>query len=72
MEIAGIQPFTIGNLQQQPYLKELVGGDEKIQDFFTSSLQNTAMLVDMGLRNLATKEIAFSLQSAGLLKGKER
>jgi hypothetical protein len=71
MEIAGIQPFTIGNLQQQPYLKELVGGDEKIQDFFTSSLQNTAMLVDMGLRNLATKEIAFSLQSAGLLKGKE-
>ena len=71
MEIAGIQPFTIGNLQQQPYLKELVGGDEKIQDFFTSSLQNTSMLVDMGLRNLATKEIAFSLQSAGLLKGKE-
>jgi hypothetical protein len=71
MEIAGIQPFTIGNLQQQPYLKELVGGDEKIQDFFTSSLQNTAMLVDMGLRNLATKEIAFSLQSAGLLQGKE-
>jgi hypothetical protein len=71
MEIAGIQPFTIGNLRQQPYLKELVGGDEKIQDFFTSSLQNTSMLVDMGLRNLATKEIAFSLQSAGLLKGKE-
>ena len=71
MEIAGIQPFTIGNLQQQPYLKELVGGDEKIQDFFTSSLQNTSMLVDMGLRNLATKEIAFSLQSAGLLQGKE-
>lgn len=71
MEIAGIQPFRIGNLQQQPYLKELVGGDEKIQDFFTSSLQNTAMLVDMGLRNLATKEVAFSLQEAGLLKGKE-
>jgi hypothetical protein len=71
MEIAGIQPFTIGNLQRQPYLKELIGGDEKIQDFFTSSLQNTAMLVDMGLSNLATKEIAFSLQSAGLLQGKK-
>lgn len=71
MEIAGIQPFTIGNLQQQPYLKELVGGDAKIQDFFTSSLQNTSMLVDMGLRNLATKEMAFSLQEAGLLMGKE-
>lgn len=71
MEIAGIQPFNIGNLQQQPYLKELVGGDAKIQDFFTSSLQNTSMLVDMGLRNLATKEMAFSLQEAGLLMGKE-
>lgn len=68
MEIAGSQPITIGNLQTQPYLKDLVGGDQKIQDFFTSSLQNTAMIVDMGLRNLATKEASFSLQEAGLLK----
>jgi hypothetical protein len=68
MEIAGSQTITIGNIQNQPYLKELVGGDQKIQDFFTSSLQNTSMLVDMGLRNLATKEAAFSLQEAGLLQ----
>jgi hypothetical protein len=68
MEIAGTQTITIGNLQNQPYLKDLIGGDQKIQDFFTSSLQNTAMIVDMGLRNLATKEAAFSLQEAGLLK----
>jgi len=68
MEIAGSQTITIGNLQNQPYLKDLIGGDQKIQDFFTSSLQNTAMIVDMGLRNLATKEAAFSLQEAGLLK----
>lgn len=68
MEIAGTQVITIGNLQTQPYLKELIGSDQKIQDFFTSSLQNTSMLVDMGLRNLATKEAAFSLQEAGLLK----
>ena len=71
MEIAGVKPVTIGNLQQQPYLKELVGGDQKIQDVFTSSLQNTSMIVDMGLRNLATKEMAFSLQEAGLLATKE-
>ena len=68
MEVAGSQTITIGNIQNQPYLKELVGGDQKIQDFFTSSLQNTSMLVDMGLRNLATKEAAFSLQEAGLLQ----
>jgi hypothetical protein len=68
MEVAGSQTITIGNIQNQPYLKELVGGDQKIQDFFTSSLQNTSMLVDMGLRNLATKEAVFSLQEAGLLQ----
>jgi hypothetical protein len=68
MEIAGGGTVTIGNLKTQPYLKELVGGEKKIQDFFTSSLQNTSMIVDMGLRNLATKEAAFSLQEAGLLQ----
>ena len=68
LEIAGVKPINIGNIQQQPYLRELVGGDQKIQDFFTSALQNTSLLVDMGLRNLATKESAFALREAGLLE----
>ena len=73
MEVGGMKPIAIGNIQQQPYLRELVGGDTKIQDFFTSALQNTSLLVDMGLRNLATKEAAFGLANAGLLgKGKVR
>lgn len=71
MDIGGMKPIAIGNIQQQPYLRELVGGDTKIHDFFNSALQNTSLLVDMGLRNLATKEAAFGLANAGLL-GKGR
>jgi hypothetical protein len=37
-------PITIGNLKDQPYLHELVGGDTTISDIFTSSVQNTHML----------------------------
>lgn len=69
-EIGDRTPLVIGDLKNQPYLQELVGGIEETKDFFTAALQNTAMLTDMGLRNLATKSVAFSLQEAGLLKGR--
>jgi hypothetical protein len=42
-------------------LQELVGGDTPILDFVTSSVQNTNMIADMGLRNLATKNAVFEL-----------
>lgn len=56
----------VGSLKEQPYLKELVGGDEQILDFMTSSVQNTNMLTDMALRNLATKNAVFELQGLGM------
>ena len=58
----------IGNLKNQPYLKELVGGDERIIDFMTSSVQNANMLTDMALRNLSTKSAAFELRDIGMAK----
>lgn len=58
----------IGNLKNQPYLKELVGGEERIIDFMTSSVQNANMLTDMSLRNLATKSAVFELQELGMAK----
>ena len=61
-------PITIGNVRDQPYLQELVGGGEPIFDIMTSSLQNTSMWVDMALRNQATKDTAFTLQKLGLAK----
>jgi hypothetical protein len=40
----------------------LIGGDSPILDFLTSSVQNTNMLMDMGLRNMATKNAVFELE----------
>jgi hypothetical protein len=61
-------PITIGNLKDQPYLNELVGGDKPIQDVFTSSIQNTHMLTDMALRNITTKNVVYTLRKLGMLE----
>jgi hypothetical protein len=61
-------PIRIGSIAEQPYLHELVGGDKPILDFLTSSVQNTNMLVDMGLRNLATKNAVYELVDLGAAK----
>lgn len=68
LEIGGAPAIKIGNLADQPYLHELVGGDKPIFDVYTSALQNTSMLTDMALRNLATRNTAFALGDMGLLK----
>lgn len=54
-------PIRIGSIAEQPYLHELVGGDRPILDFMTSSVQNTNLLMDMGMRNLATKNAVFEM-----------
>ena len=56
---------VIGDLKNQPYLKELVGGEKDILPVFTSALQNTKMLVDLSIRNMATKDTSYSLMAAG-------
>ena len=53
--------YKIGNLADQPQLRELIGGEDKILDFATSSVQNTSMIMDVGLRNLASKNAMFEL-----------
>jgi hypothetical protein len=59
--IGNESPIRIASIAEQPYLHELIGGDRPILDFFTSSVQNTNMLMDMGLRNLATKNAVYEL-----------
>jgi len=66
--IGGEAPIRIGSVKEQPYLHELVGGDQPILDFMTSSVQNTNMLLDMGMRNLATKNAVFELIDLGAAK----
>lgn len=69
LDVGGAPAIKIGNLKDQPYLHELVGGDQPILDVFTSALQNTSMLTDMALRNLATRNVAYALNDMGLLEG---
>lgn len=64
--IGGETPVRIGSVKDQPHLKELVGGDQKVLDFMTSSVQNTSMLVDMSLRNLAAKNAVYELRDIGM------
>jgi hypothetical protein len=59
--IGGEGTYKIGSLAEQPQLRQLIGGNDKILDFLTSSVQNTSMLLDMGLRNQATKNAMFEL-----------
>jgi hypothetical protein len=61
-------PINVGSIASQPYLKELVGGDTPILDFMTSSVQNTNLLTDMALRNLATKNSVMELVAMKLAK----
>ena len=66
--IGGEGTIKIGNLREQPYLKELIGGEEKVLDFMTSSVQNTSMLLDMSLRNLAAKNAMYELTGLKLAR----
>lgn len=63
--VDGERPIRIGNIKDQPYLQELVGGNDKILPFFAGALQNTSMLIDMALRNKQIKEVALTLQQLG-------
>jgi hypothetical protein len=59
---------NMGNVKDQPYLHELVGGDQRIADFMTSSVNNANMILEMGLRNQAGKSVAFELEKIGMAK----
>lgn len=60
--------MKIGSTVEQPHLKELIGDNKPILDFFISSLQNTNMIMDMALRNLSTRNVAFTLEHLGIAK----
>jgi DNA repair exonuclease SbcCD ATPase subunit len=58
--------IRIGDLKTQAYLKELIGGDSAIVNFETGALQNTYMLTDMAMSNIATKNTVFTLNKLGI------
>jgi len=62
--------INVGRLSDQPYLHELVGGKEMLMNFEESAFQNTSILVDMGLRNLATSKLVQQLEKIGTAQTK--
>ena len=63
--------ITVGNLKNQQYLKELIGGDKPIVSFEEGALQNTYMLTDMAMSNIATKNTAYTLRNLGIAEIKK-
>ena len=59
-------PVRISNIKDEPQLQSLVGGNEQIMPVFTSAVQNTFMIANMGLRNQTVKETSFLLQKLGV------
>ena len=66
--VDGEHNITIGDLTHNKFLKELLGSDQAIIDFQSSALQNTSLVTDIGLRNLATKNTAYTLKDLGMAK----
>jgi hypothetical protein len=58
--------IRVGDIKTQAYLKELVGGDSAIVNFETGALQNTYMLTDMAMANIASKNTAYTLNKLGM------
>ena len=59
------KPIRIGNLADNPDLKQLLGDSRSIMPLMTSAVQNTFMLTRAGLRNKATHTTADALFKAG-------
>ena len=68
LDIMGESPIRIGDLKNQPYLQELVGGEKSILPVFTSALTNTSVLTDMALKNMATANTVDALRQLGIAK----
>lgn len=66
MWAGGSKIRSMGSLANHPELQQLVGGNSRILDFVTSTVQNTNMLVDMGMRNHTAKNAMIELQKLGV------
>ena len=66
--MGGSRPMRIGSVVDQPYLKELVGGEQHILPFFSSMVQNTSMLMTIALKNMQNTNTSYMFQDLGLGK----
>jgi hypothetical protein len=66
--VGGSKPITIGSIIDQPQLKELVGGEDKILPAFSGMVQNTSLLVRSAVRNMQMRDVGNLLQNMGMAK----
>ena len=66
--VNGERIMTVGSIKSQPYLKNLVGSTSPITGFLEGALQNTRLLTEMALRNMATKNTAETLTELKLAR----
>ena len=57
--------ISVGDIRNQPYLQELKGGQTKILPLDESIYQNTLLITDAALSNMATKSVAYGMQALG-------
>lgn len=62
--------ISIGDIRRQPYLAELKGGEQRILPLSEALPRNTILLTDKALTNMATKDVAYGLQSIGAAQEK--
>lgn len=65
LDIGASRPITIGNVIDQPYLRELVGDDARIMPVFSAMTQNTSLLMTIALRNLQAKDFGYLMRDLG-------
>lgn len=65
--VLGERPITIGNIKDNPDLKQFLGDEKKIQPILTSAVQNTFMLTRMAMHNKAMMETSGALYKAGFV-----
>jgi hypothetical protein len=58
--------IRIGDIRNQPYLRQLIGGDSAIVNFEVGALQNTSLMTEMALSNVATKNTGYTLRTLGI------
>jgi len=61
-------PIRLGNMTDAQYLQPLIGGDDKILDFFSSGMKNTVLLTDLAVRNEAAQRLGIVMQDLKLGK----
>jgi hypothetical protein len=68
LHVGSGKKITIGNVIDQPQLKELIGGKDQILPVFSSMVQNTSMLMRAAVRNMQMKDVGNMLQNMGMAK----